>query len=63
MTISKIKKEIVGLEQEIRMVLAALKARLPVMLEGDQVQGRQNWQKWWAGAFGGKSSGSMKTRN
>ena len=45
MTITRIKKEIVGLEQEIHMVLAALKARLPVMLEGDAGTGKTELAK------------------
>jgi len=45
MTIDEIQKEIVGLEQETRMVLAALKARLPVMLEGDAGTGKTELAK------------------
>jgi MoxR-like ATPase len=45
MTNSIIQKEIVGLDQETRMVLAALKARLPVMLEGDAGTGKTELAK------------------
>jgi MoxR-like ATPase len=45
MTIFDIQKEIVGLERETRMVLAALKARLPVMLEGDAGTGKTELAK------------------
>jgi MoxR-like ATPase len=42
---SDIQKEIVGLDWEVRMVLAALKARLPVMLEGDAGTGKTELAK------------------
>jgi MoxR-like ATPase len=42
---SEVKKEIVGFEREIRMVLAALKACLPVMLEGDAGTGKTELAK------------------
>ena len=45
MEISEIKKEIVGLERETTMVLAALKACLPVMLEGDAGTGKTEMAK------------------
>jgi MoxR-like ATPase len=43
--LSNIQKEIVGFEREIRMVLAALRARLPVMLEGDAGTGKTELAK------------------
>ena len=45
MTIVDIQKEIVGLGRETRMVLAALRARLPVMLEGDAGTGKTELAK------------------
>ena len=46
------------------MVLAALKARLPVMLEGDAGTGKTELAKVvWQGPFIGRSSGWMGTRN
>jgi len=42
---SDIQKEMVGFEREIRMVLAALRARLPVMLEGDAGTGKTELAK------------------
>jgi MoxR-like ATPase len=41
----EIQKEMVGFEREIRMVLAALRARLPVMLEGDAGTGKTELAK------------------
>jgi MoxR-like ATPase len=42
---SEIQKKMVGFDREIRMVLAALKARLPVMLEGDAGTGKTELAK------------------
>src|SRR4030042_6370945 len=42
---SEVKKEIVGFAREMRMVLSALKACIPVMLEGDAGTGKTELAK------------------